>query len=45
MGKENDDFVGFAFVDDTDLVTANLKLAQLDIADIFNQAQETLNCW
>ena len=45
LSLEEDEFIGFAFVDDTDLVQGNLKMAQLDIQNIFVQAQESINCW
>ena len=45
LSKENDDFVGFAFVDDTDLVQGNFKSTQIDLAQLFEEAQENINCW
>ena len=45
LSKENDDFIGFAFVDDTDLVQGDLRLVELDISTLFDEAQEAINCW
>ena len=45
LTRENDDFIGFAFVDDTDLVSGNLKSTTLDIEDVFIDMQEMINCW
>ena len=42
---ENDDFVGFAFVDDTDLAEGDLKLAHLDIEDVFRNMQSAIDSW
>ena len=45
LSFEKDELVGFAFVDDTDLVEGDLKIANLDIADLFHDMQETIDCW
>ena len=45
LSYEKDELVGFAFVDDTDLVEGDLKIANLDIADLFEDMQETIDCW
>ena len=45
ISLEKDDFVGFAFVDDTDLVAGDLTLATLDIEDVFVEMQEMIDCW
>ena len=45
ISLEKDDFVGFTFADDTDLVAGDLKLATLDIEDAFVEMQEMIDCW
>ena len=45
IGLEQDDLVGFAFVDDTDLAVGDLRRAELDINDIFDDAQKAIDSW
>ena len=45
LSSVNDNFVGFAFVDDTDLVQGDLRMATLDIEDVFKDMQEAIDCW
>ena len=45
LSLEKDDFVGFAFVDDTDLAQGNLKIADMDISQVFEDMQQAIDCW
>lgn len=45
LSSVNDDFVGFAFVDDTDLVQGGLRMAMIDIEQVFKDMQEAIDCW
>ena len=45
MSKELSHIVGFAFVDDTDLITFNMQIDNVDWDDITTQMQEAINRW
>ena len=45
LSQEDDHFVGFAFVDDTDIVEGYLKTADFTIYDIMTSMQEAVNRW
>lgn len=45
ISYEQDQLVGFAFVDDTDIATGDLRMGQLDIDDVFDAMQEAIDCW
>lgn len=45
LSKEDDHLVGFAFVDDTDIVEGTLQQVDLTIEDIMTRMQEAVNRW
>lgn len=45
ISKEVDSFIGFAFVDDTDIVEGDLRMGHLDIDDVFDKMQDAIDRW
>ena len=45
LSKQKDQFVGFAFVDDTDIVSGDLSCADITVEQVYDSIQQAIDCW
>lgn len=45
ISKEFDSIIGFAFIDDTDIVEGDFQMGHLDIDTVFDNMQEAIDRW
>ena len=45
LSEENSHIVGYAFVDDTDLVTMDMRDINMEVEEIMSNMQDSIDCW